>query len=293
MARTTKEIYNELVDKKDEYLELKEANSRSKVSVINSIFWIVAGAIRTLEALVDVAAIDIGGTINSRINVPQVYYANALLKYQHGDELNIQDNGIRFGYNNIDESKRIITKVAFTEMASDISKGNRILYKVATGKQGSLKPITEEQLVSVKAYISKIKFAGTELDVTSKSGDVLLPRLTVYHSGQLEESEMLDKISDSLYAYMSKLTFDATVRKKDIINAIKATKHVIDVYIDKSTEPEGGIFIARYDDNGEIKDAEEIDRIMDLASGYLVESSRTGKEANLPSFKECITLKVE
>ena len=34
MARSTKEIYNELVDKKNEYLELNEVNSRSKVSEI-------------------------------------------------------------------------------------------------------------------------------------------------------------------------------------------------------------------------------------------------------------------
>lgn len=293
MARSTREIYNELVDKKDEYLELKEANSKSKVSVMNSLLWVVAGGIRTLEALVDVATIDIGGTINSRINGTPIYYAKALLKYQHGDELSIQDNGLRFGYSNIDESKRIITKVAFSEIESDISKDNRILYKVATGKQGQLKPITQEQLVSVKAFLNNIKFAGTRLDVTSKSGDILIPRVTVYHNGQLEETEMLDKISESLYKYMSKLTFDATVRKIDIINAIKNTENVKDVYIDKSTEPAGGIYIARYDDDGKLLEAKEIDRVMDLASGYLVESSRTEQESNVPNFKEVITLKVE
>lgn len=293
MARSTREIYNELVDKKDEYLELKEVNSKSKVSVMNSLLWVVAGGIRTLEALVDVATIDIGGTINSRINGTPIYYAKALLKYQHGDELSIQDNGLRFGYSNIDESKRIITKVAFSEIESDISKDNRILYKVATGKQGQLKPITQEQLVSVKAFLNNIKFAGTRLDVTSKSGDILIPRVTVYHNGQLEETEMLDKISESLYKYMSKLTFDATVRKIDIINAIKNTEHVKDVYIDKSTEPAGGIYIARYDDDGKLLEAKEIDRVMDLASGYLVESSRTEQESNVPNFKEVITLKVE
>lgn len=293
MARSTREIYNELVDKKDEYLELKEVNSKSKVSVMNSLLWVVAGGIRTLEALVDVATIDIGGTINSRINGTPIYYAKALLKYQHGDELSIQDNGLRFGYSNIDESKRIITKVAFSEIESDISKDNRILYKVATGKQGQLKPITQEQLVSVKAFLNNIKFAGTRLDVTSKSGDILIPRVTVYHNGQLEETEMLDKISESLYKYMSKLTFDATVRKIDIINAIKNTENVKDVYIDKSTEPAGGIYIARYDDDGKLLEAKEIDRVMDLASGYLVESSRTEQESNVPNFKEVITLKVE
>lgn len=293
MARTVKEIYNTLVEEKDKRLELKEIDSKSKMSVLNGILWIVAAGIRTLESLIDVATIDIGGILSRRVNGTPVYYAQALLKYQHGDDLVIRDGGLGFGYENEDESKRIITKVAYTEIDSDTNRDNRILYKVATGNTGELRPITPEELDSVKAYLNKIKFAGVNVDVTSKKGDILLPRLTVYHDGQLEESEMLDKITQSLKEYIYGLEFNASIKKMDVIDAVRHTKHVKDVYIDTKTEPKGGVFIVKYNDDGEIVEPTEVDRIEDLPSGYLTESTRTGDEVEVPTFAECITLKIE
>ena len=293
MARTVREVYNEIVEEKDKRLELKEIDSKSKVSVMNGIIWIVASAIVVFESILDVFEVDISNHINRRINGTSDFYAEALLKYQHGDELSVREDGLAFGYSNVDASKQIITKVSYSEYESDISKDNRVLYKVATGKQGQLQPITEEQLLSLKAYLNQIKFAGTNLDVVSKKGDVLLPRVTVYHNGQVPESEMLDKIDLSLKEYIESLTFDARVRKIDVINAIKSTDNVIDVYLDKTTEPKGGVYVAQYDDNGDISESVEIDRIIELTSGYLRESSKTGDEVDLPTFKECITLVVE
>lgn len=293
MAREVKEIYNSLVEEKDKRLELREANSKSKVSVLNGILWVVATGIRAVESLLDVAIIDMGGILAKRINGTPVYYAEALLKYQHGDDLMIRDDGLSFGYANEDPSKRIITKVAYTELNVKDSRDNRILYKVATGNEGELRPISPEELDSVKSYLSKIKFAGVDVDVTSKKGDILLPRLTVYHDGQLTESEMLSKITDSLVKYIQSLEFNASVKKIDVVNAVKNTDHVSDVYIDTKTEPKGGVFIVKYDDDGNITEPVEVDRVEDLPSGYLTESTRTGEEADIPKFAECITLKIE
>ena len=41
------------------------------------------------------------------------YYANALLQYQQGDELTVREDGLAFGYPNVDETKRIITQVSY------------------------------------------------------------------------------------------------------------------------------------------------------------------------------------
>ena len=293
MSRTTKEIFNQLVDEKNKRLELVEINSKSKVSVMNGLLWVVAAGIKSFEAVMDAFIIDISSHLENRVNGTPSYYANALLSYQHGDDLIIKDNGTSFGYSNVDESKRIITKVAYSELELDTQRDNRILYKVATGRQGELKPITDEQLIAVKAYLNKIKFAGVDIDVTSKKGDILIPRLTVYHTGQLTDTEMFGLIEEKLHNFISQLTFDARVRKIDIIEAIKSTNYVTDVYIDKNMEPEGGIFIAKYNDDGELQDEVELDRVMDLASGYLTESSKVGDEEKVPSFRDSLTLKVE
>lgn len=292
MARTLKQIYDELSEEKNNSLGLSKITSKSSASVINSLLWVVASGIRVLETIVDVSAVDISNTINNRINGTPAYYAQALKQYQHGDEISIQDNGLRFGYSNIDESKRIISNVSFSEIVTDINKDNRILYKIATGTVGNWRPLDEEQMVSIRAYLNKIKFAGTNIDVVSKKGDILLPYVTVYYDGQLDESVMMEAVTKSLHEYINSLDFDATVKKLEVLEAIKSTKHVTDAYIDKSND--GGIFIYSYNDSGEIEsEPSEVDRIIQLPSGYLTESSKLESEVSIPNFKECLTFKVD
>lgn len=291
--RTVRDIYQQIVDEKNKRLELSEINSSSKVSVLNAIIWIVAVGIYTHEAVFRAFGADVSEFIDRKIHGTADYYANCLLKYQHGDDLVIRDDYTGFGYADIDSSKQIITKVAYSEYSTDMEKDQRVLYKVATGDAGSLRPITPEQLTAVKGYLDKIKFLGTNIDVTSKSGDVLVPRLTVYHDGQLPESNLLDIIDAELKRFMSRLTFDANVKKTDIMDVVKHIDHVTDVYIDKTTKPEGGIYIYQYLNESELDEVKELDRVLDLASGYLVESSRVGLEKDIPTFKESLTLKVE
>lgn len=291
--RSVKEIYDEIIEEKNKRMELNEINSKSRVSIMNGIAWVVAAAIRSLEVTMEVFGADTMAFIDKKIHGTADYYANALLKYQHGDELTIREDGLGFGYLNIDPSKNIITKVAYFEQPSDLEKDNRALYKLATGAVGSLRQLDDEQMIAVRAYIDKIKFLGTNIDITSRKGDVLIPRITVYHNGMLPESVLMEKIVTDINDYISILTFDAMFKVSEIIDVVMHVDTVTDVFIDPTTEPAGGIYVAKYDNEHNLTSPEKIDRITELASGYLVESSKMDDEKDLPSFKECITLKVE
>ena len=78
MARTVREVYNEIVEEKDKRLELKEIDSKSKVSVMNGIIWIVASAIVVFESILDVFEVDISNHINRRINGTSDFYAEEI-----------------------------------------------------------------------------------------------------------------------------------------------------------------------------------------------------------------------
>ena len=118
MIRTIKEIYTEAVAERNRRLELAEFASDSKLSVMNGILWVVAAAIYSFETLLDVFAVDISEAINGRINGTPAYYANALLQYPQGDELTVREDGLAFGYPNVDETKRIIC-LLYTSDAAD------------------------------------------------------------------------------------------------------------------------------------------------------------------------------
>ena len=293
MSRTIKEIYNEAIAERNRRLELTEFASDSKMSVMNGILWVVAAVIYSFESLLDVFAVDISEAINGRINGTPAYYANALLQYQQGDELTVREDGLAFGYANIDETKRIVTQVSYMESTDDRNLDSKLILKVATGAKGSLSAIPPKELAPINANINKLKFAGTRVEVISTKGDVLIPRLTVFHDGAVPESEVYDSIEEQLNAYMMDIDFDAAVYVSRLTDAIRRAKHVTDVHIDGHAVPEQGVFIASHDTDGHIQPPQRIARMAYTASGYLKESSGKDEEDGLPNFREAIILKIE
>lgn len=293
MSRTIKDIYNAAVAERNKRLELSEFKSDSKMSVMNGILWVVAAVIYSFETLLDVFAVDITEAINGRINGTPNYYANALLQYQQGDELIVREDGLAFGYAAVDETKRIITQVSYVESTDDQNIDSKLILKVATGTKGNLEAIPAEELVPINAYIGKLKFAGTRVEVISTKGDVLIPRLTVFYDGAIPESEMYDAIEVQLKEYVMNIEFDAAVYVSRLTDAIRKAEHVTDVFIDESATPEQGVFIACHDTDGNIQPMQRVLRMTYTASGYLKESSGKDEETDLPSFREAIILKVE
>lgn len=293
MSRSIETIYSEIVTERNKRLELKEFNSDSKMSVMNGISWAVAAVVHTFETILDVFAVDISNAISSRVNGTPQFYANALLKYQKGDELIVREDGLAFMYATVDESKKIITQVAYEE--SDIENGldSQLILKVATGTKGDLKAIQAEELEPIKNYINKIKFAGTRLEVVSGKGDVLIPRLTVYYDGAVLPSVIYDNIDASISNYIMNMEFNGNVYVSKVMDAIKNTEHVTDVYINESAIPDQGVFLASYDADGLNLTTNKIERVATPVSGYIRQSLGEGDEELIPSFRNSITLVIE
>ena len=293
MSRTIKEIYNQAVLERNKRMELKEFSSDSKLSILNGITWAFAAVIFTFETILDVFAIDISNTLNSRINGTPNYYANALLQYQKGDSLVVREDGLAFGYANIDETKRIITQVSYSESTEDINLDSKLILKVATGEKGNLSAIPQDELHLIRAYIQKLTFAGTRVEVTSRNGDVLIPRISVYYDGAVMESELYDSIESQLNEYIMNIEFDAGIYVSKIIESIKRVEHVTDVHINQKAIPEQGIFIAFYDADGNLSSPKKIERMTHTSSGYIKQSTGKDKEADLPNFKQAIKLIID
>lgn len=293
MSRTLTEIYNEAVETRSKYLELTELTNDSKMSIINAFTWVTAAAIYSFETLLDVFTTDIAKTFTQRINGTSAYYANAMLKWQYGDDLIINDEGTAFHYATEDIAKRIITHVSYQEYYSEEFKDNILILKVATGEGSSLSRLSGEELVAARAYLNQIKFAGVKCNVISRKGDVLVPRLTVYYDGAITKEELYDNIDDALVKFIENMKFDSLVYSQKVIDAIQQVEHVTDVYIDKEASVEQGVFVAQYNDNDELGLLTKIDRKCYLSSGYAKQSTKQGAESNLPTFREAVVIKLE
>lgn len=293
MSRTIKDIYDEAVQERNKRLELKEFQSDSKVSIMNGITWAFSAVIHSFETLMDVFAIDISQTINQRVNGTPQYYVNALMQYQKGDELVIREDGLAFGYANVDETKRIISQVSYTESTDDINLDSKLILKIAGGTKGNLSALPPDELPPIKSYINKLRFAGTRIEVISRDGDVLIPRVQVYHDGAIPEADVYDKIEEKLNEYIMNAPFDSSIYTSKIVESLRNAEHVTDVYIDPKSTPEEGFFIASYNADNHISDAKKIERVTQTNSGFLKQSTRKGEEKDLPTFREAITLIID
>lgn len=293
MSRTLTEIYNEAVETRNKYLELTELTNDSKMSIINAFTWVTAAAIYSFETLLDVFTTDIAKTFTQRINGTSAYYANAMLKWQYGDDLIINDEGTAFHYATEDTTKRLITHVSYQEYYNEEFKDNILILKVASGEGRSLSQLSDEELIAARAYLNQIKFAGVKCNVVSRRGDVLVPRLTVYYDGAITKKELYDNIDTALIDFIVNMKFDSLVYSQKIIDAIQKVEHVTDVHIDHEASVEQGIFIAQYNDNNELGPLTKIERKCYLASGYAKQSTQQDAESELPTFREAIVIKLE
>ena len=293
MSRTLTEIYNEAVETRNKYLELTELTNDSKMSIINAFTWVTAAAIYSFETLLDVFTTDIAKTFTQRINGTSAYYANAMLKWQYGDYLIINDEGTAFHYATEDTTKRLITHVSYQEYYNEEFKDNILILKVASGEGRSLSQLSDEELIAARAYLNQIKFAGVKCNVVSRRGDVLVPRLTVYYDGAITKEELYDNIDTALIDFIVNMKFDSLVYSQKIIDAIQKVEHVTDVHIDHEASVEQGIFIAQYNDNNELGPLTKIERKCYLASGYAKQSTQQDAESELPTFREAIVIKLE
>lgn len=293
MARTINEIYKEIIAEKDKRLELSDIQSDSKVPIFNGIAWTVAAAIYSFETIMDVFTVDMNNALQERINGTPSYYVNSLLKYQHGDKLKIRDDGLGFGYEKVDESKRIVTQASYQEDSNEQSLDTKLILKVATGTNGKLSPLTSDQLMMVTSYVNQIKFAGTTIEVVSRKGDIIIPRLTVYHDGALPEETMRSKIDEALNSFIMETKFNSAIYVSNIVNCLMTVEHVTDVYMDVNTVPQQGVYIVSYESDGSMANEKRIGRMTYASSGFLRESSKEDEEADIPNFREAIVLKVD
>lgn len=295
MARTLSEIYASAKAYRDEYLGLTEkpVENGSKMSVIDAFTWVASACVWSFDNILDVFQNDVALDLQNKVNGTPAYYGNALLKYQAGDSLRMNDEGTAFSYAQVDEDKRIITRVSYSELKEEGFYDSKLVYKVAKGAAGKYERLTEDELVGARAYLKQIAFAGTALELVSRRGDLLVPKCTIYYDGAVTQDELYQNIEESLDSYVANLDFDGRVYVQGIVDALQKVEHVVDVSLDG-----GGMYVAQFDDDDRLIENDgnpltRVERYFIPNGGFVKQSSETDAEASVPGWRATIKLVVE
>ncbi|HTF18165.1 MAG TPA: hypothetical protein VK658_08845 [Chryseolinea sp.] len=202
---------------------------------------------------------------NNFIGTPEWYY-NRALEFQLGYDLTLQ--GTRFSYPVNDPTSQIIKAVSVTE-----NSGSTLFIKVAKENvsSGDLEALTAQEKTQFTKYITKIKLAGTKINIVSLASDqLIMSGTTVYYDSIYDPSVVKDAVELALRTYMKSLPFDGKVRLNDVIDTIQNVTGVNDVSVDNLCIKTGF-------------DIVPVGRIIELPAGYI-------NEADSPySFDELIS----
>lgn len=246
MARSIPEIYNAIVTEKEDHSTLKELapkddkyayllndlTTKSNVALWRLWAYITATAINIHEQLWDVFKGEIKAMTYGAIYGTPAWYEKQALQFQLGDPLLIKDD--KATYEKIDPDKKIIKKVAVTEIEIEGNdgeyQGNFLTLKVAKEDAGVLAPLDDgSELTFFKEYIRLLKPAGIKIHIISLLPDRLRIACTVYYNPLYEIGDVKKAVREAVENYLLHLDFDGIVYIQKITDAIQQVDGVENV----------------------------------------------------------------
>lgn len=246
MSRTINQIYSEAVVTRNRYLQITELDSgrtRSKMSVINLMTYVMSVLIFTYETILDTFQVNIAKLISERINGTPAWYVAMAYKFQFNSTNNSNDD---FGFNSdtfaleydtVDPSHRIVAKAAYQEYTNDsiilkVCKNNADSTTIENGMV--YMPLSSSEMDAFRSYVQSIKFVGSKIYCVSIPGDLITIKSSngaaiYYNDTYATQSSILAAIKESLVNYAKTLEYNSFVYYQSFIDAIQAVPNVVSI----------------------------------------------------------------
>lgn len=254
MARALTDIITSIFADKASRPELSTLTSTSKAAVWRNWVYVAANAQQNLETIQDRFEAKVNDIIASNFIGTVQWYAERSKEFQLGYDLTL--NGTKFGYSTIDADSQIIKAVSVIE-----DSGSTLYIKVATEDAGgNLIALPSQEKTQFQKYITKIKLAGTKINVVSLAADQLvMSGCTIYYDSIYAESVVKESVETALREYTKSIPFDGKVRLNDIIDVLQKVNGVNDVELTNLAIKSGLSILP-------------VGRIIELPAGYINEA---------------------
>ncbi|OJV30440.1 MAG: hypothetical protein BGO32_08585 [Bacteroidetes bacterium 37-13] len=240
MARSTEEIFNGMVAKKESlaslnvYLPnglansyqyvLQKINSNSKVALWLLLFYVAAEAMHTLEVLWDYFRADVDAQIAKHKPGTKLWYKQQALNFQYGDQLYWIDNSYK--YLIADTSKMVVAQ------ASVKDNGGIVRIKAAKDDgNGNLQKMSSTEVDALNAYFIKIRYAGTKTVCSSFDPDAIKLKLIIRYDALVDLAALKIAVKAAIKEYLKSLPFDGNVVLSAAIDAMQKVPGVTDVVV--------------------------------------------------------------
>jgi len=265
MARTTTEIFNDMIARKDAEADLNGLTSASQSALWRLLFWVQAQSVNLFEQLMDALQAEIQLIADNSIAGSAAWLQNQVLLFQY-DDLDPQVLQIIDGlpaYTTVDPALRIVKNASVKEGI------NRIVFVKAAKDEGSgLEPLDVNELAALDSYVINIGFAGIPYVVQSDLPDECQFTASVYYKGQYVADNVKANVITAINDYLLALPFDGVIEFNKVIDAVQAVEGVNDIDTQNAVLKIRGFSIVA-DDPRVITVA----RSQETAAGYIIEET--------------------
>lgn len=237
-ARSTQDIFNEMVREKEKYPSLAPLTNNRDTSVWRNIFMVVAKTINAVETSIE-AKINDFTEIGQALPVGTTkWYANEFKKFQLGYDL-VYDTSIgRWTYTSVDTNAQIIKSCSVS------AEGRQLLIKTAklNSDGDALEGLDNNEKTAFLAFVSKIILVGTGVQSrVTADGDLFKVGLNVKTNpniinqyGQLVSNTSVYPVEDAVKKCLLDHgieNFDSVFSLNMLVDAIQAIDGVQTVNI--------------------------------------------------------------
>ena len=254
MARTTKEIYDEMVAVKGQQPALDDLTSTSDTALWKLFLYIPAMAISVMEQLGDLLKVELEYIRETTPSQTRAWWVERMLNfYQFNTDpdkgvLNIDSDFIPF-YITPDDPSKIIKFCSVTQTAN--SRQVNIKVTKADSVTGLPEQLNTSEVNSVEEFVNKMKGAGLLTNVVSLPADEAFVLANIFFDGGYVKADVEADCIVAIEDYFKELSinnFTGDVSKTQIINALEKVEGVLDIdstNFQLSARPNGQ---ATYDD---------------------------------------------
>lgn len=250
MARTIEEIKKSITEAWMENKTLAAAYGFSegsdwpfsKVSIENTLCYIVAAAIWTHERLFDAHQAEVETIVAQKKPHSLRWYVDKVKQFRAGVPL--ADDSDEYANGMTDDEIEASQVVKFAAA----SEQNGIVYvKVATESGSTKSPLSAEQVAGLCEYIAEVKDAGVRVEVINEKACRLQLKLDIHYNpmvldGSGQNINTGDKpVEAAIEAYISNLPFNGEYRNSALIDALQAVDGVVIPELSSAVESYDGV----------------------------------------------------
>jgi len=208
----------------------------SKTSIEARLIDVFASSSWLLENIWDSSRKETEAVIDNSYVMGETWYYRKALEFQVGGKLAYDEHTYRFGYAEVDESKRVVKNVAVRQVVdSGVTKLK--IYFSDEGKQ----PVTGDIRKAFESYMREIGAAGIHYLFVSRVPDELRVHLHIYYDPLVLDSagQRLEgggnPVEEAIENYLNSLEYGGVFYASKLVDVLQATRGIKDVTLDATT----------------------------------------------------------